>query len=252
MPGNTPNFGFEYPLDTDNLSDGAQSIEDFATLADTTFVDLKGGTSNQLLAKNSNTDMDYKWVEGINGGTTGQVLTKDTNTDYDYSWTTPAVSGGFTLLGTVSMDNVAYPNVASIPNTYNHLFVTVEDTNPGKGSNNVSTNLRLRFNNDTTTYWAMRNTIDGSTTITNVGTNSDNGIASQSIYAGTLGGNERVYFNAWIYNYNSIRPTVSGHFIADANVFTNVNGGYDAAITQVGMVASINFDGGTLKVYGVK
>jgi hypothetical protein len=62
MPGNTPNFGFEYPLDTDNLSDGAQSIEDFATLVDTTFVDLKGGTTDQLLAKNSNTDMDFKWV----------------------------------------------------------------------------------------------------------------------------------------------------------------------------------------------
>jgi len=62
MPGNTTNFGFEYPLSTDNLSDGAQSIQDFATTADTTFVDLKGGTTGQYLTKNSNTDMDYVWV----------------------------------------------------------------------------------------------------------------------------------------------------------------------------------------------
>ena len=30
------------------------------------------------------------------GGTTGQVLTKDTATDYDVSWQTPAAGGGST------------------------------------------------------------------------------------------------------------------------------------------------------------
>jgi hypothetical protein len=62
MPGTTTNFGFPYPLDTDALADGAQEIENLATDLDTTFVDLKGGTTDQLLAKNSNTDMDFKWV----------------------------------------------------------------------------------------------------------------------------------------------------------------------------------------------
>lgn len=62
MPSTTPNFGFEYPLSSDALSDGAQSIQDFATTADTTFADLKGGTTDQVLAKNSNTDMDFVWV----------------------------------------------------------------------------------------------------------------------------------------------------------------------------------------------
>ena len=62
MPNTTPNFGFEYPLATDNLSDGAQSIQDFATTADTTFVDLKGGTTGQYLTKTTNTDMDFSWV----------------------------------------------------------------------------------------------------------------------------------------------------------------------------------------------
>jgi hypothetical protein len=62
MPSNTPNFNFEYPLSSDPLADGAQSIQDFATNADTTFADLLGGTTDQLLAKNSNTNMDFKWV----------------------------------------------------------------------------------------------------------------------------------------------------------------------------------------------
>ena len=62
MPNTTPNFGFEYPLATDNLSDGAQSIQDFATTADTTFADLKGGTTGQYLTKTTNTNMDFSWV----------------------------------------------------------------------------------------------------------------------------------------------------------------------------------------------
>lgn len=251
MPSTTPNFGFEYPLSSDNLSDGAQSIQDFATTADTTFADLLGGTTDQILAKNSNTNMDFKFVKGVNGGTTGQVLQKTSNTDYDYAWATP-VTGGMTLLGTVSMDSVSYPNISSIPSDYVNLFITIENTNPLKGTNVATGSLAIRFNNDTTTYWSIRNTIDGSTTITNTGTNTDTGIWSASIYGGTTGSNERVYFAGWVYNYNSIRPTVSGTFTAGTNVFTTVNGSYDAAITQVGAVASGTFDGGTLKVYGVK
>lgn len=61
MPSNTPNFNFEYPLSSDPLADGAQSIQDFATTADTTFADLLGGTTGQYLAKNSNTNMDFVW-----------------------------------------------------------------------------------------------------------------------------------------------------------------------------------------------
>lgn len=62
MPSTTPNFGFEYPLSSDNLSDGAQSIQDFATTADTSFADLLGGTTGQYLAKTTNTNMDFTWT----------------------------------------------------------------------------------------------------------------------------------------------------------------------------------------------
>lgn len=62
MPGSTTNFGFEYPLDTDALADGAQEIQNFAETADTTFVDLLGGTTGQYLTKNTNTNMDFVWA----------------------------------------------------------------------------------------------------------------------------------------------------------------------------------------------
>ena len=59
---NTTNFGWETPDDTDLVKDGAAAIRTLGSAIDTSLVDLKGGTTDQVLAKNSNTDMDFKWV----------------------------------------------------------------------------------------------------------------------------------------------------------------------------------------------
>lgn len=60
-----------------------------------------GGTTNQLLAKNSDDDFDEKWVdapEATNGlppgGSTGQVLAKDSAADYDTKWIEAPSGGG--------------------------------------------------------------------------------------------------------------------------------------------------------------
>ena len=63
----TTNFGWETPDDTDLVKDGAAAIRTALGGVDTSFVDLKGGTTNQILAKNSNTDLDFKWVSDVNG-----------------------------------------------------------------------------------------------------------------------------------------------------------------------------------------
>lgn len=59
---NTTYFGWETPDDTDLVKDGAAAIRTLGSAIDTSLVDLKGGTTDQVLAKNSNTDMDFKWV----------------------------------------------------------------------------------------------------------------------------------------------------------------------------------------------
>lgn len=59
---NTTNFGWETPDDTDLVKDGALAIRTLGSAIDTSLVDLKGGTSGQVLSKNSNTDMDFVWV----------------------------------------------------------------------------------------------------------------------------------------------------------------------------------------------
>ena len=59
---NTTNFNWETPDDTDLVKDGAAAIRTLGSSIDTSFVDLKGGTTGQVLSKASNTDLDYSWV----------------------------------------------------------------------------------------------------------------------------------------------------------------------------------------------
>jgi hypothetical protein len=58
----TTNFGWETPDDTDLVKDGAAAMRTLGNSIDTSFVDLKGGTTGQILSKASNTDLDYTWV----------------------------------------------------------------------------------------------------------------------------------------------------------------------------------------------
>jgi hypothetical protein len=67
MATTTPNFGWSVPTSTDLVKDGATAIETLGDSIDASLVDLKGGTTNQVLAKNSDTDMDFKWVADAQG-----------------------------------------------------------------------------------------------------------------------------------------------------------------------------------------
>ena len=58
----TSNFGWTTPADTDLVKDGAAAIRTLGNGIDTSLVDLKGGTTGQVLSKASNTDLDYTWV----------------------------------------------------------------------------------------------------------------------------------------------------------------------------------------------
>jgi hypothetical protein len=60
---NTTNFNWETPDDTDLVKDGAAAIRTLGSSIDTSFVDLKGGTTGQVLSKASGTDLDFTWIE---------------------------------------------------------------------------------------------------------------------------------------------------------------------------------------------
>ena len=74
------------PTSTDLVTDLPADFETFGQAVDTSLADLKGGTTGQVLAKASNTNMDFTWtssagdIEGVTagvgisgGGTTGTV-----------------------------------------------------------------------------------------------------------------------------------------------------------------------------------
>ena len=66
----TTNFGWETPDDTDLVKDGAAAIRTLGGAIDTSLVDLKGGTTGQILSKASNTDMDFTWTAATSGDIT--------------------------------------------------------------------------------------------------------------------------------------------------------------------------------------
>ena len=72
MATTTPNFGWPVPTSADLVKNGATAIEGLGDAIDASLLDLKGGTTGQILSKTSNTDMDFTWVAAASGG--GKVL----------------------------------------------------------------------------------------------------------------------------------------------------------------------------------
>jgi hypothetical protein len=71
MATTTSNFGWPIPQSTDLVKDGATAMASLGSGIDTSLVDLKGGTTGQILSKASNTDLDYAWVTPNPGDITG-------------------------------------------------------------------------------------------------------------------------------------------------------------------------------------
>jgi hypothetical protein len=118
MATTTTNFGWDIPQSTDLVKDGATAIAALGQDIDTALVDLKGGTTGQVLAKASGTDLDFSWVAQDDSnaiqnaivdakgdligataadtparlavGTNGQVLTADSTAATGLAWATPA------------------------------------------------------------------------------------------------------------------------------------------------------------------
>lgn len=150
---NTTNFGWETPDDTDLVKDGASAMRTLGSAIDTSMADLKGGTSGQILSKNSNTDMDFIWIaqndsDAIQNaivdakgdlitataadtparlavGTNGQFLTADSTASTGLAWTTVS-SGAYTQLATGSLSG-ATTTINSISSSYKNLVLVLNN-----------------------------------------------------------------------------------------------------------------------------
>lgn len=123
MATTTTNFGWDIPQSTDLVKDGATAIAALGQDIDTAFIDLKGGTTGQVLAKASNTDLDFTWTTDATGisatifdakgdliaasaadtaarlavGTNGYVLTADSSTATGLKWAAATAASGPTF-----------------------------------------------------------------------------------------------------------------------------------------------------------
>jgi hypothetical protein len=139
---NTTNFGWETPDDTDLVKDGAAAIRTLGSSIDTSFVDLKGGTTGQVLSKTSNTDLDFTWTSagGIPAtifdakgdliaasaadtaarlavGTNGQILKANSATSTGLEWgDAPAAAIGQNIIinGNFTINQRAYASGANL------------------------------------------------------------------------------------------------------------------------------------------
>jgi hypothetical protein len=130
MATTTPNFSWPVPTSTDLVKDGATAIEALGDSIDASLVDLKGGTSGQVLAKNSNTDMDFVWVTDAGGDITGVTATSPlTGGGTSGTVTVGILSGTTSNLGAVQLSDSTSSTSTTLAATANAVKTTYDLAN---------------------------------------------------------------------------------------------------------------------------
>ena len=168
MATTTTNFGWDIPQSTDLVKDGATAIATLGQDIDTAFVDLKGGTTGQVLSKASGTDLDFTWVAQDDSnaiqnaivdakgdliaataadtparlavGTNGQVLTADSTAATGLAWAAPG-GGSLVYVGGASPSSVSSQTVDNVFSTTYENYMVVLSLNFSSSTNCY---LRLR------------------------------------------------------------------------------------------------------------
>lgn len=224
----TTNFGWTTPDNTGYVKDGALAIRTLGSAIDTSLVDLKGGTTSQVLSKTSNTDMDFTWVS----------LT------------------GMTLLSTTTLTGSS-TSISVTPTGYAEISVVVSGVTNGSNGN-----LFMGINSDTTAanyvqaFYGTEGTVYYSGA--NVGVDGVSAILPGT--AGYLGSNSANIAEFRIFQPNGTTRkviTASSAFLSSnsLNASSNATCNYvtTSALSSIQLKTTVgSFTAGTVLVYGVK
>jgi hypothetical protein len=282
MATTTPNFGWSVPTSTDLVKDGATAIETLGDSIDASFVDLKGGTTGQVLAKASGTDLDFSWVAQDDSnaiqnaivdakgdliaataadtparlavGTNGQVLTADSTAATGLAWAAVA-GGGMTLLSTTTLSSTS-TNI-SVTGGYKDLKIIIS----GATANAGGSSFVLRPNNASSTCAYTGTKYSGNASALSFSTTEFELLA----FGGSLEDDSQ---NAWMIDISNYEQSTyvkaiqaSGYWkqVYQGNTRRNAmdsGGGYYAttAITSVALslIGGNTFTAGQVLIYGVK
>jgi hypothetical protein len=259
------------------VKDGATTIEALGDSIDASLLDLKGGTTGQVLSKTSGTDMDFTWVTSDDAnaiqntivdakgdliaataadtparlavGTNGQVLTADSTAATGLKWA--SASSGLNFISSTTIGNavssVSLNNVFSA--TYRNYRVIINWLEATAGSPNV--NLRLRVggtDNTGATAYQPRGWSNVSGTLAGFGS------AGSSLFVAKLTGANPITIMDITLPFVALQT----NFVVNAfEGFNNDAWGFQATHTAATSYdgftvfpASSTFTGGTIDVYG--
>lgn len=269
----TTNFGWETPDDTDLVKDGAAAIRTALSGVDTSFVDLKGGTTGQVLTKASNTDLDFNFTTPLTNpltttgdiiysssgstaarlgiGTATQILAVNSGATAP-EWVAAPASGGMTLINTggtaLTGSSVA---ISSIPATYRDLQICIRGVRPATDG----TDIQMRFNSDTGTRYRRVNSFSSGTgtfneTSMKISDDTDNGVDTGFItmtitdYANTS--TWKSFFGYAVHSDHTTPTSV------DYDFYLGVYNQTAAIDSLTFFPGAGNWTSGTVFVYGVK
>jgi hypothetical protein len=266
------------PTPTDLVTDLPADFEVFGQAVDTSLADLKGGTTGQVLAKNSGTDMDFIWVAQDDSnaiqnaivdakgdliaasaadtparlavGANGTALVADSTAATGLAYSANAPLGGVSSISTgVAMSGASSVTISGI-SAKSRLWIALA----GVSTVNTGVFVGVRFNGDSSAVYGWA----GLTVIGSAGTPSFNQSGDQ-MYCFKTSNNAADTANAMInlsgafaggMQQMTVGAQASGTNAESYQFFSAYYAG-SAPITSVTVLSSSgNFDAGSFSVWG--
>ncbi len=264
------------PTSTDLVTDLPADFEVFGQAVATSMADLLGGTSGQILAKNSNTDMDFVWVttDDANAiqnsivdakgdivaasandtparlavGTNGQTIIADSTAATGLKYSSNAPLGGLSLISSAALTGAATITFSSLANYSRFILYTTLNTSTTTGGSYVG----VRLNGQAANYGYAGLQVINATAVT-----ADMAIATDRMYTNRQGAAASDTFSFLMhingcfstglvqYAVNAVSNGVNG------TVYNNIGWATPGGqVTSISLVANDNFDAGTAYLYG--